>query len=177
MGALAYRRRQEAQGAEAQGMAVDGLQVPLSQGEGGEPEAEAEAGREAEQILNVVRSRHGAVLGRETMLKSDHCPGCQGENLQERIEGAPNFRGVPGFRVYGVANPTAEGIRSVLERVGARRGGGGRRVVWHNMREEATVYINGKPFVLREAQRPFKNMKEYSVGHSKSQTPSLRPRS
>ena len=26
------------------------------------------------------------------------------------------------------------------------------------MREEVVVYINGQPFVLREAERPFKNM-------------------
>jgi len=42
--------------------------------------------------------------------------------------------------VYGVATPTADGIRAVLARVGAGKDGQGRRVVWHNMREEATVY-------------------------------------
>jgi hypothetical protein len=26
------------------------------------------------------------------------------------------------------------------------------------MREELTVYVNGKPYVLREDERPFKNM-------------------
>ena len=30
--------------------------------------------------------------------------------------------------------------------------------VWHNMREEPNVYINGRPYVLREEERPFKNM-------------------
>lgn len=34
--------------------------------------------------------------------------------------------------------------------------------VWHNMREEPVVYINGRPFVLREEARPFKNLREYS---------------
>jgi len=30
--------------------------------------------------------------------------------------------------------------------------------VWHNMREEVCIYINGRPYVLREEERPFKNM-------------------
>ena len=29
------------------------------------------------------------------------------------------------------------------------------------MREEPVIYINGDPYVLREASRPFKNLMEY----------------
>ncbi|GKU98379.1 hypothetical protein SLEP1_g11390 [Rubroshorea leprosula] len=107
----------------------------------------------------VAALRNGEVLGSQTVLKSDHCPGCQ-RSLPERLEGAPNFREVPGFPVYGVANPTINGIRSVIQRIGSSKGG--RPVFWHNMREEPVIYINGKPFVLREVERPFKNMLEYS---------------
>ena len=32
------------------------------------------------------------------------------------------------------------------------------RARWINMREELNIYINGKPYVLREDERPFKNM-------------------
>lgn len=84
-------------------------------------------------------------------------------SLPERVEGAPNFREVAGLPVYGVANPTIDGIRAVLQRVGS--GVGGRQVLWHNMREEPVIYINGKPFVLREVERPYKNMLEYTVAH------------
>ncbi|XP_078444624.1 metal ion-binding protein isoform X2 [Wolffia australiana] len=105
----------------------------------------------------VAALRSGEVLGRQTVLKSDHCPGCQNHALPERVDGAPNFRGVAGFPVYGVANPTVDGIRAVIRRIGARR-----PILWHNMREEPVVYINGRPFVLREAERPFKNMLEYT---------------
>lgn len=42
----------------------------------------------------VVSARSGEVLGRSTILKSDHFPGCQNVNLPEKIEGAPNFREV-----------------------------------------------------------------------------------
>ncbi|KAI3440985.1 uncharacterized protein J3R85_003031 [Psidium guajava] len=108
----------------------------------------------------VAAGRNGEVLGSQTVLKSDHCPGCQNPSLPERVEGAPNFREVPGFPVYGVAIPTIDGIRSVIRRIGS--GICGRPVFWHNMREEPVIYINGKPFVLREVERPFKNMLEYS---------------
>lgn len=109
----------------------------------------------------VAVSRTGEVLGSQTVLKSDHCPGCQQPNLPERVEGAPNFREIPGFPVYGVANPTVEGIKSVIQRIGSSKDG--RPVFWHNMREEPVIYINGKPFVLREVERPYKNMLEYTV--------------
>ena len=122
--------------------------------------AESTNGRPFEMSI-VAASRNGAVLGSQTVLKSDHCPGCQNMTLPERIEGAPNFREVPGFSVYGVANPTVDGIRSVIQRIGSLRGG--RPVFWHNMREEPVIYINGKPFVLREVERPYKNMMEYTV--------------
>lgn len=38
---------------------------------------------------------------------------------------------------------------------------GRRRVLWHNMREEPVLYINGKPYVVREADQPFCNV-EYT---------------
>ncbi|XP_050251484.1 uncharacterized protein LOC126698360 isoform X1 [Quercus robur] len=121
--------------------------------------AESADGRPSEMGV-VAALRKGEVLGSQTVLKSDHCPGCQNTSLPERVEGAPNFREVPGFPVYGVANPTIDGILSVIQRIGSSKRG--RPVFWHNMREEPVIYINGKPFVLREVERPYKNMLEYS---------------
>ncbi|XP_038874639.1 paladin isoform X1 [Benincasa hispida] len=121
--------------------------------------AESADGRPSEMGV-VAALRNGEVLGSLTVLKSDHCPGCQNQSLPERVEGAPNFREVPGFPVYGVANPTIDGIRSVIRRIGSSEGG--RPIFWHNMREEPVIYINGKPFVLREVERPYKNMLEYT---------------
>ncbi|XP_058738433.1 uncharacterized protein LOC131610490 [Vicia villosa] len=108
----------------------------------------------------VAALRKGEVLGSQTVLKSDHCPGCQNPSLPERVDGAPNFRQIPGFPVFGVANPTVDGIRSVIQRIGSTNGG--HPILWHNMREEPVIYINGKPFVLREVERPYKNMLEYT---------------
>ncbi|CAJ1871832.1 unnamed protein product [Sphenostylis stenocarpa] len=121
--------------------------------------AESTDGRPSEMGV-VAALRNGEVLGSQTVLKSDHCPGSQNPSLLESVDGAPNFREVPGFPVYGVANPTVDGIRSVIRKIGSSIGG--RPVLWHNMREEPVIYINGKPFVLREVERPYKNMLEYT---------------
>lgn len=122
--------------------------------------SESADGRPCEMSV-VASMRNGEVLGSQTVLKSDHYPGCQCLSLPERVEGAPNFREIPGFPVYGVANPTIDGIRAIVQRIGSTKGG--RPVFWHNMREEPAIYINGKPFVLREVERPYKNMLEYTV--------------
>jgi len=58
--------------------------------------------------------------------------------------------------IYGVGMPTVQGVRGVLRSVsGSSSPGAGRHVnaLWVNMREEPMVYINGKPFVLREEVR------------------------
>jgi hypothetical protein len=42
--------------------------------------------------------------------------------------------------VYGVAIPTVDGIRRVLELIGASKYGC-QRVLWHNLREEPVCYL------------------------------------
>jgi hypothetical protein len=42
----------------------------------------------------VISSRGGSVLGKKTILKSDHFPGCQNRRLSPQIDGAPNYRQV-----------------------------------------------------------------------------------
>lgn len=111
----------------------------------------------------VVAARGGDVLTAATLLKSDHFPGCQNSRLTPLLPGAPNFRQVPGLPVYGLAIPTAAGARAALDALGAG-GGGGRRVLWHNLREEPVVYVNGAPYVVREAAAPFANLEYTGVG-------------
>ena len=55
-------------------------------------------------------------------MQEDHFPGCQSEVIPAVVPGAPNFRGVPGFNVYGVSLPTVEGIKATLALVGAAPG-------------------------------------------------------
>ncbi|GFH09568.1 predicted protein, partial [Haematococcus lacustris] len=62
-------------------------------------------------------------------------------------------QGLPRAPIFGVGMPTLDGITGVLQVVsGARSQGAGRRcsALWINMREEPVVYVNGRPFVLRE---------------------------
>lgn len=56
------------------------------------------------------------------LLQSDHFPGCQNTKLTPLVEGAPNFRQVPGLPVYGLAIPTVSGLRLVLDQLGAAKG-------------------------------------------------------
>jgi hypothetical protein len=42
----------------------------------------------------VISTRGGSVLGKKTILKSDHFPGCQNKRLSPQIDGAPNYRQV-----------------------------------------------------------------------------------
>ena len=107
----------------------------------------------------VVALRAGEVLIKHTILKSDHFPGCQNTRLLPLVDGAPNFRQVPELPVYGVAIPTVSGLRNVLNLIGAARGH--RKVLWINLREEPILFINGRPFVVREADKPFANL-EYT---------------
>ncbi|KAF6164668.1 hypothetical protein GIB67_035103 [Kingdonia uniflora] len=109
----------------------------------------------------VMKQRVGSVLGKQTILKSDHFPGCQNKRLTPQIDGAPNYRQADSLRVHGVAIPTTEGIRNVLDYIGAQKNGKKTKVLWHNLREEPVVYINGRPFVLRDVERPFSNL-EYT---------------
>lgn len=101
----------------------------------------------------VVAGRHQEILGQGKIIKFDQFPGMHRQHLTETLEGAPNFRQVEGTDVYGVAQPTVQGIRNVLDRTGAKD----KEVVWTNMREEPVVYINGRSFTVREEAHPFEN--------------------
>ena len=77
------------------------------------------------------------------------------------VAGASHVRD-GGLGVWGVAQPMATGIRSLLALLGAKGGaqaakgkGKGRRqdVAWFMTREEPLIYIGGQPYVLREASR------------------------
>eukprot|EP01113_Clastostelium_recurvatum_P000017 TRINITY_DN10006_c0_g1_i2.p1 TRINITY_DN10006_c0_g1~~TRINITY_DN10006_c0_g1_i2.p1 ORF type:complete len:1401 (-),score=439.04 TRINITY_DN10006_c0_g1_i2:19-4221(-) len=113
----------------------------------------------------VVASRWGMVLGKHSILKSDHFPGCHNKALTPHIEGAPNFRHVGNNPVYGVGQSTVPGIMGVLKQMGAapldtetQQNCLQRLVVWTNLREEPVLYVGGAPYVLRESRRPFKNL-------------------
>ncbi|KAG1680951.1 hypothetical protein FOA52_009910 [Chlamydomonas sp. UWO 241] len=111
--------------------------------------------------MDVVACRSGAVLGPFTILKEDNFPGMLSPRVTQVIEGAPNFRRMGAMPIFGVGMPTVDGIIGVLKLVSGSTSGKRVQALWINMREEPVVYINGRPFVLREEVRPLKNMMEY----------------
>lgn len=126
-------------------------------------DSDDEAGGDLDAAAALVAARAGGVLGPATILKDDHYPGCQTPGLPLLAPGAPNFRGAPGAAVFGGGTPTRAGVRAVLAAVSAAAGGldPSSPILWVNMREEVCLHVNGRPHVLREAGRPFKNMREY----------------
>merc|ERR1712158_332385 len=71
------------------------------------------------------------------------------QKLPDPIPGCPNFRRVPGFKVYCCGQPTLEGFEKALEKVcGANYPKDG-PIIWFNLRQEPTVYVNGNPVCAR----------------------------
>eukprot|EP01117_Protostelium_nocturnum_P009692 TRINITY_DN3462_c0_g1_i2.p1 TRINITY_DN3462_c0_g1~~TRINITY_DN3462_c0_g1_i2.p1 ORF type:complete len:1393 (-),score=653.00 TRINITY_DN3462_c0_g1_i2:1091-5044(-) len=126
-----------------------------------------------EAIKAIIRGRRGDVLDPSTVLKSDHFPGCQKMSLLPHLPGAPNYRNVEGFNVYGTAIPTSLGMVSVLNhlkgdvesspkgRHAVKVPAKSKKAIWISLREEPVIYINGRPFVLRTLDNMFANL-EYT---------------
>jgi len=64
------------------------------------------------------------------------------------VPGCPNFRRVPGFKVYCCGQPTIAGFEAALEKVTANYPKDG-PIIWFNLRQEPDVYINGVPVCAR----------------------------
>lgn len=116
---------------------------------------------EAEARVHI-NARNQQLLSSGRMLKYDQFPTLHTQALQSTrepqplIPGAPNFRKVNGENTYGVAQPTVQGIKSVLTRLGAQD----REVMWTTMREEPVVYLNGRSLTLRDFAHPFANLEQ-----------------
>nr|XP_019043261.1 hypothetical protein I302_07836 [Kwoniella bestiolae CBS 10118]OCF22191.1 hypothetical protein I302_07836 [Kwoniella bestiolae CBS 10118] len=68
------------------------------------------------EVDGVVKRRSGGVLGRGYILKTDHYPTGRAMDLELTIQGAPNFRAPDeeSLNVFGVAQPTSAGLKSIL---------------------------------------------------------------
>merc|ERR1711881_156262 len=70
-----------------------------------------------------------------------------------RTEGAPNFRRLPGFPLFGTGQTSVEGFEKCLEPA-LKKYGDEKHIFWVNLRQEPVVYVNGKPFTARDPANP-----------------------
>merc|ERR1712165_158668 len=71
------------------------------------------------------------------------------QKLPEPIPGCPNFRRVPGYKVYCCGQPTVEGFEKALEKVCGTIYPKDGKIIWFNLRQEPSVYVNGTPICAR----------------------------
>merc|ERR1712130_1080775 len=63
------------------------------------------------------------------------------QKLPDPIPGVPNFRRVPGYKVYCCGQPTAAALETTLNKVCGEIYPKDKKIIWFNMRQEPTVYI------------------------------------
>merc|ERR1712109_275197 len=71
------------------------------------------------------------------------------QKLPDPIPGVPNFRRVPGYKVYCCGQPTLAGLEAALEKVCGTIYPKDGKIIWFNVRQEPTVYVNGEPLCAR----------------------------
>jgi len=71
------------------------------------------------------------------------------QKLKDPLPGVPNFRRTPGYKVYTCGQPTAAGVEAVLEKVTGDIYPKEGKIIWINMRQEPSVYVNGEPICAR----------------------------
>merc|ERR1712062_875273 len=71
------------------------------------------------------------------------------QKLPDPLPGAPNFRRVPGYKVYCCGQPTIAGFEAALEKVTGSIYPKDGKIIWLNLRQEPNVYVNGEPICAR----------------------------
>merc|ERR1712142_659903 len=74
----------------------------------------------------------------------------------EKVAGAPNFRQLPGFPVFGTGQPTEAGMVEILKRAKGEKESA--KVIWFTVRQEPVVYVNGSPYAPRAPDAPHAQM-------------------
>lgn len=99
-----------------------------------------------------LQDRSGIILRTGLILKNDQWRSMSQETEEEEpnaVRGAINFRRVPNSSLYGLSQPTQDGIERVLENVRSEMKEGS-KIVWINLREEPLLYIKSVSFQLSE---------------------------
>merc|ERR1711931_396877 len=71
------------------------------------------------------------------------------QKLPDPVPGCPNFRRVPGFKVYCCGQPTIAGFEAALNKVCGTIYPKDGPIIWLNLRQEPNVYVNGEPICAR----------------------------
>merc|ERR1739844_85170 len=71
------------------------------------------------------------------------------QKLPDPVPGCPNFRRVPGYKVYCCGQPTIAGFEAALEKVTGSIYPKDGKIIWFNLRQEPDVYVNGDPICAR----------------------------
>merc|ERR1712002_963167 len=71
------------------------------------------------------------------------------QKLPDPVFGCPNFRRIPGYKVYCCGQPTVEGFKNCLEKVCGTIYPKDGKIIWLNMRQEPNVCVNGTPICAR----------------------------
>eukprot|EP00091_Calanus_sinicus_P012042 TRINITY_DN271_c1_g1_i16.p1 TRINITY_DN271_c1_g1~~TRINITY_DN271_c1_g1_i16.p1 ORF type:complete len:127 (-),score=41.20 TRINITY_DN271_c1_g1_i16:45-425(-) len=75
------------------------------------------------------------------------------QKLPDPVPGCPNFRRVPGFKVYCCGQPTIAGFEAALTKVCGDTYPKDGPIIWFNLRQEPDVYVNGEPICARPQTR------------------------
>merc|ERR1711944_83391 len=75
------------------------------------------------------------------------------QKLKDPVAGVPNFRRVPGYKVYCCGQPTVAGIEATLEKVTGSVYPKDGKIIWFNLRQECSILVNGNPFCARPANK------------------------
>merc|ERR1711992_76628 len=75
------------------------------------------------------------------------------QKLPDPVAGVPNFRRVPGYKVYCCGQPTAAGVKTCLEKVTGTIYPKTGKIIWFNVRQEPNVYVNGDPVCARPSNK------------------------
>ena len=71
------------------------------------------------------------------------------QKLPEKLDGVPNFRRTPGYKVWCSGQPTKAGFVKAVEKACGEKYPKDGPIIWINMRQEPIIYINGDPVCAR----------------------------
>ena len=77
--------------------------------------------------------------------------------VESEIAGAPNWRRLPGFPIFATGQPAKDDVGKCVE-AALKKYDEQKAVVWVSTRQEPCVYVNGKPYSVRNTEKLAKHM-------------------